>query len=184
MGWVRTAAVCFLFAIALARGFRAASVDSGVRAEARRVALSPGAPQDDPEVAAFRLSFDLHVANGSERPIRLPASGSGKANSVRAAVLGVDSEGPGGNWVHLLQASWYDNGTLSYEPCASLPPGGAGDVRGVKDGFVLLKKQLAGLGEEPTLRLRVMIFCRQPGGRVSAQEVATEGFQVRLRNEP
>ena len=93
MGWVRTAAVCFLFAIALARGFRAASVDSGVRAEARRVALSPGAPQDDPEVAAFRLSFDLHVANGSERPIRLPASGSGKANSVRAAVLKASTNG-------------------------------------------------------------------------------------------
>jgi hypothetical protein len=179
---VRTAAIRLLFAAAFTHGFRADSADPGVRAEVRRAVLGPGAHQDDPDVAAFSLGFDLHLTNGSRKPVDLPMSrpGDGDGNSERVAILGVDSEGPDGVWVHLLQGSWYDNGTLTYEPCALLRPGMEGDIRGVKDGFVLLKKQLRGLGEEPTVRLQVTVFCRQPNGRLSAQDVTTDAFKVRL----
>lgn len=155
-------------ALGFARGFHADPADTGVRAELRQLALRLSTAVDDPEAVTFNLNFDLHLANGSRRAFGLPAPRSGEADSSRATIFGVDSKGPDGAWAHVLQATMIDNGALSYEPCALLRPGSEGDIRDVKTG------------EDPNIRLHVMIACRQPGGRVLSQAVTTDEFRIDL----
>jgi hypothetical protein len=179
MGSVRIAAVGLL-ALGFARGFRADPADTGVRAELRQLALRLATAVDDPEAITFNLSFDLHLANGSRKAFRLPTPRSGDADSARVTIFGVDAKAPDGAWVHILQATLIDNGALSYEPCALLRPGSEGDIRDVKTGFLLLKKQLRGLGEDPNIRLHIIIACRQAGGRVLSQAVTTDEFRIHV----
>jgi hypothetical protein len=180
MSRTRAAATRFLLLVALLHPLQAFGADAGVRAEVRRVVLTRGEAQADPEVVTFRVDLDLHLTNGQRRAFGLPMSRVVGANSEKVTILGVDSKQPDKSWLSLLKASWYDNGTLSYEPCTMLRPGSEGDLQNMKSGFLLLKKQLPGLGDEPTLRLQLMIFCRQPSGKVFAQDLMTEPFTVRL----
>lgn len=172
----------FLF-LALVRGFRGSDADPSVRAEVRDAVLALDPAQDDHELASFRLNFDLHLTNASGRSLSVPGARPSSSSTVRAAILGVDSKAPDGAWVHLLQSSWYDNGSLNYEACAVLPSGAQGDIAGVHSGFTLLKKQLTGLSKENTLRLHVMFFCRKANGKVSAQATTTEEFRVRVPDQ-
>lgn len=172
----------FLF-LAFVRGFRGSDADPTVRAEVRDAVLALDPAQDDHELAAFRLNFDLHLRNASGRSVSIPGARAASSSTVRAAILGVDSKAPNGAWVHLLQSSWYDNGSLNYEPCTELRPGAEGDVAGVHSGFTLLKKQLIGLSEEHTLRLHVIFFCRKTNGKVFAQETTTEEFRVHVPDQ-
>jgi hypothetical protein len=168
-----------ILAVAFAAGTRAVGEDSSVRAEVRQVALTRGAPRGD-LLAALELSFDLHISNGTRRPLRIPETRARSAGSERAAVLGVDSKLPDLSWVNLLRTTWVGNGNERYEACVLLPPGSEGDVSGIRSGFLLLKEQLRSLGDEPTLRLQIMLSCKQPGGRVLTEGVTTEEFRVRL----
>jgi hypothetical protein len=58
------------------------------------------------------------------------------------------------------------------------------EIENVASGFMLLKKRLAGLGAEPTVRLNLWIFCRQPNGQVLVTSVTTDGFGLRLPAQP
>jgi hypothetical protein len=95
-------------------------------------------------------------------------------------VLGVQAKQPDGSWTHVVQSSWYDAGSIKYELCTSLPPGGAAEFANLPSGLFLLNTQLAGLGNEPTVRFNLMIFCRQPDGGVLTTTVTTGGFSLRL----
>lgn len=183
MGGARAAAVRLALAIALASGICATGADPAVRAEVRRPTLAPSAARGDPDVVAFNFSFDLHLTNESQRSFGLPTPSAG-GGSVRASVLGADVKGPGDTWTPLFQGSWYGNGNEKYEPCAPLRPGAQGDIRGVEDELTLLRKRLASLGREPTIRLQITIFCRQPSGRVLSRSVTTDQFPVRLPDVP
>jgi hypothetical protein len=51
-----------------------------------------------------------------------------------------------------VQSSFYDMGSIKYQPCAPLPPGEAAQFANLPVVLVLLKSQLAGLGNAPVRR--------------------------------
>jgi hypothetical protein len=97
---------------------------------------------------------------------------------------GLQSKQPDGTWTYLVRSSWYDTGTMKYETCTSLSSEGTAEIGNVASGLLLLKKQLAGLGGEPTVRLNLMIFCRQLDGKVLTTSVTTDAFGLRLPTQP
>jgi hypothetical protein len=180
MGPTPVAMIGLLLILASGLGRHADGADSSLHAAVRQPTVGLGAAQADPEVVTFKLGFNLHIANRSTRPVGLPLGLPGSTEYVRVTIVGIDSQGSDAAWAHLLQATFIDNGALSYQPCTLLRPGSEGNVRDVRTGFLLLKKQLVGLGKEQTIRLRLMVTCRQPGGRIAAQEVTSDAFRVRL----
>lgn len=168
-----------LFVATLSRGSRADD-ETSIRGEVHRAALAVGTPSGDPAAPSFSLAFDLHLFNTGTKSIWIPRPHPGSSAATRTAILGVFAKGRDGRWVRLLRGSWYGSGKETYEPCVAVKPGGEGDIYGVKDGFVILGKQLAGLGQEPVLRLEISVFCESPRGTVATQELTTEAFPVRL----
>jgi hypothetical protein len=57
---------------------------------------------------------------------------------------------------------------------------GAAEIGNVESGLVLLKKQLAGLGREPTVRLNLRFFCWQSDGKMVDASATTDAFVLRL----
>jgi hypothetical protein len=135
---------------------------------------------DDPDVAGFNLKFDLQLTNQSEKVMQLPIFNAGEDDAVRYAVSGVQSKQPDGTWAYIVQSSWYGVGTIKYLPCKPLSPGRTEEIKGMGTGLVMLKKQLAALGGEPTVRLNLLFFCRQPDGQLAAASATTEAFPLRL----
>jgi hypothetical protein len=170
-------------AAALASVLPALGSDQTIRAEVQHALATPYST-DDLEIAAFKLKFDVRLTNRSAKLVSLPDPKTGDGETMRIAVLGVQSKQPDGRWTYLVQSSWYDTGTLKYESCTSLSSEGIAEIGNVASGLTLMKKQLAGLGGQSTLRLNVMIFCRQPDGKVLATSVATDAFDLRLPAQP
>lgn len=175
LGWVSVF-------VAMFGGTSSLGSDQVVRADARRALAAPYRV-DDPDVAAFRLSFDLLLTNRSDKDIDLPTSDLGNSEATRLTVLGVQSKQPGGAWTYLSQSSWYDTGGIRYLPCRPLPPGETRQIGNAVSGLLVLRNQLAKLGGEPTVRLNLLLFCRQPDGRVSTTSATTEAFGLRLPAE-
>lgn len=167
---------CLMFAAlpGLVMGF---SSDQPVRAEVHHVLATPYGV-DDPDIAAFTLKVDLRLTNRSERVIYLPISSSTEMKTL--SIIGVQSKQPDGTWAYITQSSWYDTGTTKYQPCGLLSSGRTEEIKGVADGLVVLKKQLQNLGSEPTLRLNLMFYCREPDGQVKFKWATTEAFPLRL----
>ena len=168
-----------LILAALSGAVPSLSSQQAVRVEVQHALATPYRA-DDPDVAAFKLKFDVRLTNRSGGPVDIPRSETGHGGTTRVAVLGVQAKRPDGRWTHVVQSSWYDVDTIKYESCTSLPPGGAAEFANLPSGLLLLNTQLAGLGNEPTVRFNLMIFCRQPDGKVLTTTVTTDGFDLRL----
>lgn len=157
--------------------------DETFLAEAQHALATP-VHSDDPEVATLKLTFDLRLTNRSTKPVNIPKPETGSSDTTRIVVLGLQSRRPDGPWSNVFQASWYGIGAEKYDPCISIPPSGTIQIDSVESGLVLLRKHLASLGGEPTLRLHLLIFCQQPDGKVLSTTVPTEAFSLRLPAQP
>ncbi len=167
------------FTVALAVVLPATGSDQAIHAEVQRALATPYSV-GDPDVAGFKLRFDTRLTNRSTKPLDIPGSAKDDG-TVGIVVLGVQSKRPDETWRYVIQSSWIDAGNIKYEPCRAIRPGEAAGITGVASGLVLLKKQLADLGQEPTLRFNLTVFCQQTNGKVLATDVTTDPFTLRLR---
>jgi hypothetical protein len=168
-----------ILTVALSGGGAGLNSAQPIRAEILQAQATPYRA-DDPDVAAFNLKFDVRLANGSGGSVNIPKAATGDGGTTRVAVLGVQAKQRDGIWAQVVQSSWYDTGSIKYEPCTLLPPGGAAEFANLPSGLLLLKSQLAGLGNEPTVRFNLMFLCRQPDGKVVTKTVTTGAFDLRL----
>lgn len=157
--------------------------DQPVHADVKDAVATPD-QTGDPDAPGFKVRFGLRLTNRSGEQLELPTSGTGNNGVTRIELVGMDAKRPDGRWAPLLRSSWYDTGTIKYEPCGPLPPGGVAEFTDLASGFLLLKRQLAGLGKEPTVRFNLMMFCRRPDGKVVTKTVTTEGFALHLPARP
>ena len=139
---------------------------------------------DDPDLAGFKVKFGIRVTNLSGVPIDLPKPGTSEDGTDLFTMPEIDVKQPDGNWAHLVQSSWYGTSSIKYESCRPLSPGAVKEFRELASGFVLLKRQLASLGNKPTVRFTVMFFCRKPDGSLTSNTVRTEGFVLKLPTQP
>ena len=174
---------CLLTAAALPGLVSALSSDPPIRAEVQHPLATPDRA-NDPDVAAFKLKFDVRLTNRSEKVMDLPAFSADEDDTTRMAVLGVQAKQRDGTWAFISQSSWYDDGKIKYQSCRSLLTGETGEITGVVSGLFMLRKQLVSLGGEPIVRLNLMIFCRQPDGKVRTASVTTDEFGLRLPAQP
>jgi len=170
-------------AVALASVFPALSSDRSIRAEVQHALANPYRT-DDPEVAAYTLKFDLRLTSRSAKLVSLPGPEARDGETTRIVVMGMQSRQPDGRWTYLFQSSWYGTSTTKYESCTSLSPEKTAEIENVESGLTLMKKQLAGLGTEPNVRLNLWFFCRQPNGKVLTTSVTTDAFVLRLPAQP
>ena len=168
-----------LIVIGLSGGVTGLRSDQPIRAEVAR-AFVRQLQADDPDVAAFNLELDIRLANRSATGVDIPKPKVGDAETTRIVVLGVDSKQENGPWTSLIQSSWYDVGNSKYDMCTRLPEGEAKEFKNVKSGLLLLRTQLRGLGQEPTIRLDLMVICRKQDGKVISERTTTEAFGLRL----
>jgi hypothetical protein len=168
----------FLILAVLSGGGVGLSSAQPLRAEIRHAKATPY-DIGDFGVAAFNLKFDVRLTNESERPVEILKADTGREEMTRVVVIGVQTKLSDGTWAHVIQSSWYGPATIRYEALTSVPPGGAAELTNLTDRLVLLNKQLAGLGMEPTVRFTLMIFCRAEG-KVVMKTVRTEEFELRL----
>jgi len=161
----------------------ATGADEVLRAEVQHALATPDS-SEDPDVAIYKLQFDLRLTNRSAKPINIPRLETHGNDTTRFEVLDVQSKRPGEDWTNVIQSSWYGLGTEKYDPCTLLSPAATAEIEGVASGLILLTKQLTSLGSEPTIRLHLMIFCRQPDGKVITTAVPTEAFSLRLPAHP
>jgi len=109
-------------------------------------------------------------------------------------MLAVQSKEPDGSWKNVLQSSFYDTGSVKYDSCVSLAPSASSQFTGVGSRLLLLKKQLTGLGNQPTLRFNIMTLCKQPDGgsvvslskgfSVLSKDLMTDPFDLQLPEPP
>jgi hypothetical protein len=166
------------FAAALAVVLPATGSDPTIHAEVKRALATPYSV-DDPDVAGFKLKFDTRLADLSTKLLDIPGFAKDDG-AVGVDVLGVQSKQPDETWRSVIQSLFVDAGNIKYEPCKSIRPGETIEITGVPSELLLLKTQLADLGQEPTLRFNLTLFCRQPNGKVLGTNVTLDPFRLRL----
>ena len=176
--------VCRIFIAATVSGpMPILASDQPAQAEVLRARAS-AYPGDDPEVAGFNLRFDLRLTNKSEKVFHLPNPTIGEAPTTQFVVIGVESKGPDGAWIAVMEGTWYGPNEITHQACGSLLPGRVADIRGMASRVVLPKKSFDDLGREPVLRLKLWLFCREPDGTVPIKLLTTNAFKLRLPVQP
>jgi len=160
-------------------GTTAAKGQQDIRAEVQHALATPYTSSNREQVM-YEMQFDVRLTNRSEESINIPKPEIGRRDATRIVVLGVDFKSSGGSWANVLMSSFMDAGTLKYDPCISLPPGGTA-VIGDAPGVLIMTKDRAGdMGSEPILRFYLMSCCRRPDGKVVTKTVPTEPFSLHL----
>lgn len=153
--------------------------DELIRAEIQKpqpTAYDPG----DPDMAGYKIKFDLRLTNHSSQPVSIPKSEAAGSDDAKIVVLGVQAKQPDGKFAHIVRSSSYGTGPPKYPPCTPLQPGKTVQISGVESGILLLRKQVDNLGEEPTIRFDLMMSCKEPDGQIPTKLVTTEEFRIRL----
>jgi hypothetical protein len=139
---------------------------------------------DDPDVAGFRFKYGVRVTNRSGRSLNLPKSGAVDDGLERVTIISVEAKRPDGQWSDIIQGMYVAAVTTKYASCKALPSGSQAKIANLRDGFVLLKSQVAKLGNQPTLRFSLMMICRQADGKLAGTQVTTDGLSLRLNAQP
>ena len=172
--------------IPLAAGLLGVALAPGSQTTSAKIEHPVATPYhiDDPDMASFTLKFDIRLRNRSDKAVNFPKSESPGGRTTRVSIIAGQSKQSDGSWKYLFQSTWVDDGRTKYEPCTSLPPGAVVRIANVKGGLLLLKSQVADLGDEPTLRFDLWIFCRQPDEKVVITSVTSDPFILRLPAHP
>lgn len=150
-----------------------------VRVEIQRATATPYHPEY-PDMAGFKLKFDLRLTNRSEKPLNAPEVAARGDQTTRIAVLGVQWRQSDGSWTNLVQSTWVDDGRIQYQPCRSVASGGTVEIDDIASGLLLFKTQVVKLGQDPILRFNVTMFCRQSDGTVVSQNATTDALSIHL----
>lgn len=134
----------------------------------------------DPDVLGIKLEFAIRVTNVSTKAIELPKGRSRDRHRDQVSILGVEARRPDGSWAYVFRGSWYDAGNLDYSSCQVLHPGRSLEIHNLAGGFALPVTQLNSMGQVPTVRLYLMLFCRQADGHAASKVARTEELELLL----
>lgn len=169
--------------VCLVSTLMAAGAHTQIRAEVER-ATATAYDIGDPAVAAYKLDIDLRLTNQSIQAVELPVLNRKSRAATRFALMGAGVKGPDGSWASLFDASWYDVGTTKYDACTSISPDKEAAYRNEKSELILMKKQLAAVSDESTIRLTLMALCRGADGKVRTTTLNSDGFKLHLTGRP
>ena len=128
----------------------------------------------------FKIRFDLEVKNQSDKLISVPARSGDSDNVVTGFVLAVQRQMEDGSWKYLSQAPYYGSSETKYADCSSLRPGQTTEINSLIHVLPLAQMRARELGSEPTLRVDVMIFCKESDGTIVNVTTRSAPFSSRL----
>lgn len=156
----------------------AAGSDSGIRAEVQR-AKARVEETEDQEVVTLKLRLGLRLQNLSTKGAFLPKFQTrGSGSDIR--MLDAQAKQSDGKWAYLVRTGLYDTGATRHAPCTALSPGSAGSFGSIAVGVTLLRKQVNVLGDEPTMRVNLLLTCRKPEGAVVHTAIPIDELRIRL----
>jgi hypothetical protein len=128
-------------------------------------------------MGGLNLVFDARLTNQGDAPVEIPdrAETGGVAGIFQN---GVESQQSDESWrtvEHGGDLLW--KGDTVFPRCKSLNPKETLDVKGVSGPFVVFKSNLDGLsGTRATIRLYLVLPCKQRDGKLVLQTVKTNPF--------
>ena len=139
-----------------------AGAESGLELEVQDIAATLSG-QTTSTVTVYELHFDLKVTNKSARPVRIPKAVSAFGVTT-VFVSAIERQQTDGDWTFLSQSSFYGTNRMKYTDCSPLAPGKSAEIRVSNYVLPLPRVTARELGNEPTLRASVMLFCKATGG--------------------
>jgi hypothetical protein len=175
----RELAVCGLFILAsTSTSFGAA--DDALKVDVERPRLVSYQVQSPTINAGLELTFDARFTNHGDAPVEIP-DGASAGRVAGITQHGLESRLSDGSW-RLVE----DGGNLMWRGdtifpmCKSLRPKETLDVRGLSGVFVVFKSNLVGLGTSPTIRLHLVLPCKQRDGKLALNTVKTDPFVLSI----
>jgi hypothetical protein len=173
----RGLAVCRLFFISASIATLSGENDDAIRVEVERPRLVVDTTTQSPYLTGSRLSFDARFTNSGDAPVEIPD----RAATGRVAGIGqhgVESKQSDGSWKLVEDGGnlmW--RGDTIFPTCKSLNPKETIEVKGVSGPFVVFKSNLKGLaGATATLRLDLVLPCKQRDGKLTLNSVKSDPF--------
>lgn len=131
-------------------------------------------------LAGVKLVFDARFTNLADTPVEIPdrATAGGVAGIFEN---GVKSQQSDGSWRTVNNGGdlmW--RGDTIFPPCKSLGPKETLVVKGVSGPLVDSKSNLRGLSPTATVRLYLVLPCKQRDGKVTSKTVPTDPFVLSI----
>ena len=170
--------VRILFAGALIACASAANNSVQVTVERPRLVVDRTGP---PNLAGFTLVFDARFASQSDTPVEMPDRDGASVQTAGITQNGVESQQSDGSWRSLVNGGtllW--KGDTVFPDRKSLGAKETLELKGVSSRLVIYKSQLAELGVEPTLRLTLILSCKQRDGNVAVKSFVTSPFVLTM----
>jgi len=170
----------FSLAIALLGAPLLAASDQTIRVEVGRVAAVPF-DSGTPELLAFKLTYDAQFTNQSEVPVYIPDPNKGPDGAFRIAFYSLRFQQADGAWRYVVDPgmlAW--KGDTQFAPCRSLGPKETLEIKNLQDPFSIREKQLTAMGSKPTVRIALVLVCRQQDGVLVSTTLETDPFVLSM----
>jgi hypothetical protein len=126
--------------------------------------------------------FDARFTNQSKTPVDIPDLDASRGGVVGIELHGVESQQNDGSWRVVVPGGmlgWKID--TVFADCKSLGPNETAEVKRVSRPFVVFKSNLKGLeGPRATLRLYLVLPCKQRDGKVISKTVRTDPFVLSI----
>jgi hypothetical protein len=176
-------AACSLFLTQVLISSASAATDDGLRVEVEQPRLVPDTALDPN--ARLNLVFDARFTNRGDAPVEVPDR-VWVGDVAGISTHGLDSQQSDGSW-----RTVEGGGDLMWKPdtvfprCKLLNTKETFEVKGVSGPFVVFKSNLKGLaGTTATLRLHLLLPCKQRDGKPVLKTARTEPFVLSIPPQP
>jgi len=156
-----------------------AATDDAIRVEVERPRLFPDTVLDPS--ARLNLAFDARFTNQGDAPLEIPD----RAATARVPGIskhGVEAQQSDGSWRTVEGGGdlmW--KGDTVFPRCKLLNPKESLEAKGVSGPFVVFKSNLGGLwGTTATIRLHLLLTCKQRDGKLMSKIVKTNPFVLAI----
>jgi hypothetical protein len=175
----RSRAACSLFVTAALISSASAATDDAIQVEVERPRLAADKAQYS-ILARLKLVFDARFTNLADAPIEIPDRAAAGA-VVGISENGVESQQSDGCWRtvnHGGDVMWI--GDTVFPNCKSLNPKETLAVKGVAGPLVDSESNLRGLSPRATIRLYLVLPCKQRDGKLVLKTVRTDPFVLSI----
>ena len=175
---VRTA--CTLLFVAAVTLTLSGATDDALKVEVERPRLVAD-KAEYPILAGINLVFDARFTNEADTPVEIPDRADSAGGVVGIFENGVKSQQSDGSWrTEFSGGDLLWKGSTVFPDCKLLGPKETLNVKGVSGPLADSKSNLLRLGTKATIRLSLVLPCKQRDGNVVAKTVQTVPFVLSI----
>lgn len=180
----RVRAVRTLFFVASVIPTLSGATDDALKVEVERPRIVEDKAQHS-ILARLNLLFDARLTNLGDAPVEIPDRADLAVRMVGIFENGVESQQSDGSWRAVNNGGdvmWI--GDTVFPMCKSLNPKESLVVKGVSGPLADSESNLRGLSPRATIRLYLVLPCKQRDGKVTSKTVRTDPFVLSIPPMP